>query len=128
MAAEEPHHPDASRIELVQVLAALGHPVRLEIVRALAAGELTCCGEVVPGLPRSSVTHHVRALREAGVIRQRREGRKLFLTLRAEDLDLRFPGLLAMAVNASAPRTPPPAPAENAFDFPGPGPSVGLAP
>ncbi|MET9321180.1 metalloregulator ArsR/SmtB family transcription factor [Streptomyces sp. NPDC003038] len=99
MAAEELHHPDAARIQLVQVLAALGHPVRLDIVRALASGEHTCCGAVVPDLPRSSVTHHFRALREAGVIRQRREGRKLFLTLRREDLDLRFPGLLAMVVD-----------------------------
>ncbi|MEU9148767.1 metalloregulator ArsR/SmtB family transcription factor [Streptomyces sp. NPDC048349] len=113
MAAEELHHPDASRIELVEVLAALGHPVRLEIVRTLAgSGAEVFCGAVATGLPRSTVTHHLRTLREAGVIRQRPEGRKLFLTLRREDLERRFPGLLALAVG----------------DFPGPGPAVGPAP
>jgi DNA-binding transcriptional ArsR family regulator len=111
MAAEELHHPDAARIELVDVLAALGHPARLEIVRALVAsgpGADVFCGEVVPDLPRSSVTHHLRTLREAGVICQRREGRKLFLTLRRDDLDRLFPGLIAMVV-----------------EFPAPGPAVG---
>jgi DNA-binding transcriptional ArsR family regulator len=92
------HHPDADRIELVDVLAALGHPVRLAIVRALASGEETFCGAVLPGVPASSLTHHWRALRESGVIRQRPSGRKLYLTLRREDLDGRFPGLLDLVI------------------------------
>ncbi|MCX4691478.1 helix-turn-helix transcriptional regulator [Streptomyces sp. NBC_01408] len=113
MAAEELHHPDAARIELVEVLAALGHPVRLEIVRTLAgSGAEVFCGAVAEGLPRSTVTHHLRTLREAGVICQRPEGRKLFLTLRRQDLDRRFPGLLALAVG----------------EFPGTEPAVGPAP
>ncbi|WP_328927217.1 helix-turn-helix domain-containing protein [Streptomyces sp. NBC_00190] len=113
MAAEALHHPDAARIALVEVLAALGHPVRLEIVRTLAGSESEVyCGAVAEGLPRSTVTHHLRTLREAGVICQRPEGRKLFLTLRRADLEQRFPGLLALAVG----------------DFPGPEPAVGPAP
>lgn len=113
MAADELHHPDAARIELVDVLAALGHPVRMEIVRTLAGSRTEVfCGAVATGLPRSTVTHHLRTLRQAGVICQRPEGRKLFLTLRREDLERRFPGLLTLAVG----------------DFPGPGPAVGPAP
>ncbi|OKK20932.1 ArsR family transcriptional regulator [Streptomyces sp. CB00455] len=113
MAADDLHHPDAAGIDLVGVLAALGHPVRMEIVRTLArSGAEVYCGAVATGLPRSTVTHHLRTLREAGVIRQRPEGRKLFLTLRREDLERRFPGLLTLAVG----------------DFPGPGPAVGPAP
>ncbi|GAB3837498.1 ArsR/SmtB family transcription factor [Kribbella italica] len=92
------HHPDAERIELVDVLAALGHPVRMEIVRALATGSEVFCGEILPGVPRSSLTHHWRALRESGVIEQRPSGRKLYLTLRREDLDMRFPGLLEVVL------------------------------
>lgn len=100
------HHPDVSEIELVDVLAALGHPVRMDIVRALSSGEERFCGEVLPGVPKSSKTHHWRALRESGVIRQRRDGRKLYLRLRRDDLDARFPGLVDLvlaggAVNAS---------------------------
>ncbi|GAB3445761.1 helix-turn-helix transcriptional regulator [Streptomonospora sediminis] len=93
------HHPDAAEIELVDVLAALGHPVRLEIARALASGEERFCGEFMPDVPKSSMTHHWRALRESGVIRQRRSGRRLYLTLRRDDLDSRFPGLLDIVLN-----------------------------
>ncbi|WP_052849488.1 ArsR/SmtB family transcription factor [Streptomyces avicenniae] len=92
------HHPDTDQLDLVHVLAALGHPVRLAVVRALATGEETYCGELVPDLPRSSLTHHWRALRESGVIRQRPEGRRLYLTLRRADLDARFPGLLDLVL------------------------------
>jgi DNA-binding transcriptional ArsR family regulator len=92
------HHPDVEDLRLVDVLAALGHPVRLEITRALASGEERFCGEVMPDIPKSSMTHHWRALRESGVIRQRRAGRRLYLTLRRDDLESRFPGLLDIAL------------------------------
>ncbi len=88
------HHPNIDDIELVGVLAALGHPLRLEIAQALADGKERFCGEILPDVPKSSMTHHWRSLRENGVIRQRRAGRKLYLTLRRDELDARFPGLL----------------------------------
>ncbi|WP_329380459.1 helix-turn-helix domain-containing protein [Streptomyces sp. NBC_01351] len=97
-AAAELTHPATDRIDLVEVLAALGHPVRLEIVRKLASGEEAFCGEVVPDLPRSSVTHHLKTLRESGVICQRPRGRKLYLALRRDDLDQCFPGLLELVL------------------------------
>ncbi|WP_329080712.1 ArsR/SmtB family transcription factor [Streptosporangium sp. NBC_01469] len=87
-------HPSRDQIQLVEVLAALGHPVRAQIVRALSSGEERFCGAIVPDVPKSTLTNHWRALREAGVICQRPEGRKLFIRLRREDLDARFPGLL----------------------------------
>jgi DNA-binding transcriptional ArsR family regulator len=93
------HHPDVAEIALVDVLAALGHPTRLEAVRKLANGEEKFCGEVVPDVPKSSMTHHWRALRESGIIRQRRSGRKLYLTLRRDDLDARYPGLLDLLLS-----------------------------
>ncbi|WP_330358854.1 helix-turn-helix domain-containing protein [Streptomyces chartreusis] len=96
------HHPDAQKIELVDVLAALGHSVRIRIVRALVSGSEIYCGEILPDLPRSSLTHHWRVLRESGVIRQRPEGRKLYLTLRRDDLDLRFPGLVDIVLASTA--------------------------
>ncbi|WP_424636642.1 ArsR/SmtB family transcription factor [Embleya sp. AB8] len=97
-------HPDTDRIELVDVLAALGHPLRLAIVRALASGEEMFCGAILPEVPRSSLTHHWRALRESGVIRQRPAGRKLYLTLRRDDLEARFPGLLALVLGEAESR------------------------
>ncbi|AKL67491.1 helix-turn-helix domain-containing protein [Streptomyces goshikiensis] len=97
-AATELTHPAADRIELVEVLAALGHPARMDIVRTLASAEAVYCGEVVPDLPRSSVTHHLKTLRESGVIRQEPQGRRTCLALRREDLQARFPGLLELVL------------------------------
>ncbi|MFI6644753.1 ArsR/SmtB family transcription factor [Streptomyces sp. NPDC050504] len=95
----ETPHPDLNYIEIVDVMAALGHPVRLAIVRELAsANEELFCGAIVPDVPKSSLTHHWRALREAGVIRQRPEGRKLYISLRRDELENRFPGLLPLVL------------------------------
>ncbi|NRQ31004.1 helix-turn-helix transcriptional regulator [Nonomuraea sp. NN258] len=93
-------HPSRDQINLLDVLAALGHPVRAQIVRALSSGEERFCGSIVPGVPKSTLTTHWRVLREAGVIYQRPEGRKQFITLRADDLNARFPGLLDLLMTA----------------------------
>lgn len=96
------HHPPRDQLRLEDVLAALGHPLRMTIVRALASGEETFCGAIETGAPKSTLTNHWRVLRESGIIRQRPEGRKLYLTLRRDDLNARFPGLLDL-VFAEAP-------------------------
>ncbi|GAA4627979.1 helix-turn-helix domain-containing protein [Actinoallomurus vinaceus] len=93
-------HPAREQFQLEDVLAALGHPVRMRIVRALASGEETYCGAIDAGAPKSTLTHHWRVLRESGVIRLRHEGRRNYLTLRGEDLEARFPGLLAVVLGA----------------------------
>ena len=91
----EPHHPDRSEIELSAVLHALSDPHRLEIVRRLDQdSEPRACGTFGFDLSKSTMTHHFRTLREAGVIRQEREGTTKLTSLRREDLDARFPGLL----------------------------------
>lgn len=93
-------HPERDQMVIEDVLAALGQPVRLEAVRRLASGEEKFCGEVSQGVPKSTMTHHWRILREAGIIRQRPEGRKLFVSLRRDDLDARFPGLLDVVLGS----------------------------
>ncbi|WP_327090978.1 ArsR family transcriptional regulator [Nonomuraea sp. NBC_01738] len=101
-------HPSRDQIELVDVMAALGHPIRAEIVRVLAASDgdkEQFCGSIVPDVPKSTLTGHWRVLREAGIICQRPEGRKLFIRLRRDDLDARFPGLLDL-VRAEGARAP----------------------
>ncbi len=96
----EPHHPSRAEFELSAVLHALSDPARLEIVRRLAEGDEWSCGRFELGLSKATLSHHFRVLREAGVIRTRAEGRKRLLSLRREDLETRFPGLLG-AVLAS---------------------------
>jgi DNA-binding transcriptional ArsR family regulator len=88
-------HPDADEIELAAVLHALSDPVRLRIVASLAAGDAEqACGSFELPVTKSTCTHHFKVLREAGLVRQRQEGTSRLNSLRREDLDARFPGLL----------------------------------
>jgi DNA-binding transcriptional ArsR family regulator len=90
----EPHHPPASELELATVLHALSDPARLAIVRHLASGHECSCGGFDLGLSKATRSHHYRVLREAGLVKARPVGRRRLLSLRKEDLDARFPGLL----------------------------------
>jgi DNA-binding transcriptional ArsR family regulator len=94
-------HPAAEEISLAAVLHALSDPVRLRIVAGLARGDERTCGSFELPVTKSTCTHHFKVLREAGVIRQRPVGPARLNTLRREELDARFPGLLD-AVLASA--------------------------
>ena len=96
-------HPATQDIELAAVLHALSDPHRLQIVHALADEPAPRrCGSFDLDVTKSTLTHHFRVLREAGVIEQRVEGTARLNSLRREDLDQRFPGLLD-AVLESAP-------------------------
>ncbi|UNO43902.1 helix-turn-helix domain-containing protein [Streptomyces sp. MST-110588] len=89
--------PDAQDIELVKVLHALGDPTRLHLLRIYATGaefDCTLKGLGVEHLHKSTVSHHMRLMREAGLTSTRVAGRKRYVRLRREDLDARFPGLL----------------------------------
>jgi DNA-binding transcriptional ArsR family regulator len=98
------HHPPVEALELEDVLHALSDPQRLRIVAALAdCAQPRRCGGFDLLVTKSTLTHHFRVLREAGVIRQIEEGTSRLNSLRREDLDARFPGLLD-AVLAAAPR------------------------
>jgi DNA-binding transcriptional ArsR family regulator len=94
--------PRLDDIRVEAVLGALSDPVRLFIVRALAAseGESRSCGSFGLSVSKSTASHHFRVLREAGVIRQHDEGRKRMTELRRSDLDARFPGLLDSVIAA----------------------------
>lgn len=97
------HHPDPDEIELAAVLHALSDPQRLEIVRTLAASDEPCpCGSIQLGVAKSTMTHHYRVLREAGVIRQERRGTTKLTELRRGDLDVRFPGLLEAVLSSQS--------------------------
>ncbi len=89
------NHPEPEQITLENVLLALGNPLRLEILRLLADGSELSCNALRPEeIAKSTMTHHWRVLRDSGVIWQRPQGRENIISLRREDLDTRFPGLL----------------------------------
>ncbi|WP_435945543.1 ArsR/SmtB family transcription factor [Dryocola sp. BD586] len=89
------NHPEREQIRLENVLFALGNPLRLDIVRTLAERGEQACGTLRKDVAKSTMTHHWRVLRDSGVIWQRPQGRENLISLRQEDLDARFPGLLA---------------------------------
>ncbi|MGA9373351.1 MAG: helix-turn-helix domain-containing protein [Solirubrobacterales bacterium] len=97
------HHPERSELELPAVLHALSDPHRLEIVRRLDEdSEPRACGTFGFDISKSTMTHHFRTLREAGVIRQERQGTTKMTELRREDLDARFPGLLDAVLSSKS--------------------------
>jgi DNA-binding transcriptional ArsR family regulator len=95
-------HPARDELDLAAVLHALSDPVRLEIVAGLAAGDERACGSFDVRVTKSTCTHHFRVLREAGLIRQRQQGTMRLNSLRRDDLEARFPGLLGTILKAAA--------------------------
>jgi DNA-binding transcriptional ArsR family regulator len=90
-------HPELAEVRLPAVLFALSDTARLELVRKLATeGPLTMaqCQATGRDVPKSTFSHHMKTLREAGLIRSEPDGRKRTITLRRREVDERFPGLL----------------------------------
>lgn len=88
-------HPAPGDFVLERVLYALSDPVRLEIVRRLAEVPEASCGELDGGRPKSSMSHHFRVLRDAGLVCTYAVGTTRMNSLCAEEMESRFPGLLA---------------------------------
>ena len=70
------------------MLFALADPVRLAIVRKLAAGgyPINCSAVAAVGLPKSTQSHHYQVLREAGPTGSERRGTEVFNTLRCGEM------------------------------------------
>ena len=95
--------PAVEAIGLTDVLHALSDPLRLDIVTELAASEAErACGTFDPPIAKSTLSHHFKVLRDAGVTRTRVVGTQRLIALRRDDLEARFPGLLG-SVLASLP-------------------------
>lgn len=87
-------HPTIQDFVLERLLYALSDPVRMDIVRHLARVDEASCGELDGGRPKSSMSHHFRVLRDAGLVHTRNIGTTHMNSLRKDELSERFPGLL----------------------------------
>jgi DNA-binding transcriptional ArsR family regulator len=95
-------HPRLDQVELTDVMYALSDPARVEIVRRLAgASSPLTCSALDLDRPKSSMSHHFKILREAGVILTEVAGKEHFNRLRAAELEKRFPGLLRAVLRAA---------------------------
>ncbi len=96
--AERIHHPSTESLELATIMRTLGDPLRLEMVRVLGDGGEWLCGPLSErlGLPSSTGSYHMKLLREAGLTRSRAAGTQRLISLRRDDLESRFPGLVEL--------------------------------
>lgn len=95
------HHPATEELSLPEVMAALSDPLRIGLVRLLADGAERGWGELRAPVAKSTLSHHLRVLRDAGVTRTRQEGTRCFVVLRRRDLEERFPGLVEALLGAA---------------------------
>ncbi|MES2985233.1 MAG: metalloregulator ArsR/SmtB family transcription factor [Pseudomonadota bacterium] len=88
-------HPDMEQVDLMDIMYALSDPTRLEIVRCLAKKRRPMnCGELVLNRPKSSMSHHFKILRAAGLVRTVVEGTEHMNSLRRAEVEEKFPNVL----------------------------------
>ncbi len=95
--------------DLVTVLQALSDPVRLEIVRQLAGCEESAglpCGKIELEVTKSTASHHLKTLRNAGITAEREEGTRKFVWLRKAEVEALYPGLLDAVLHAAKAEAP----------------------
>lgn len=97
-------HPAKEDITLGGVLGALSDPMRLRILRKLLErrdGQLSCSGAApCPEMAKSTLSHHFRVLRDAGLIRTTKQGVENLNGVRWDEVNERFPGLLKAILKA----------------------------
>ena len=93
-------HPAKEDITLPGVLGALADPMRLRILKKLLNKRNGClsCTDAAPSveMAKSTLSHHFRILRDAGLIRTTKQGVENLNSVRWDDLNERFPGLLTV--------------------------------
>jgi ArsR family transcriptional regulator len=88
-------------VDLTVALRALAQPVRLSIIAALAGGELCVCElERVLGLTQPAISQHLKVLREAGLVTERRTGQWALQALAVTRLEQLASAVLAIAHGA----------------------------
>ncbi|HTV86332.1 MAG TPA: helix-turn-helix domain-containing protein [Dyella sp.] len=97
-------HPSIEDITVEGILHALSDPVRAAIYAELAVSSGATCSNFLKvsdrDIPKSTLSQHFRALREAGLIRSERQGVEMRNSTRCAEIEQRFPGLLPAIMKA----------------------------
>jgi DNA-binding transcriptional ArsR family regulator len=98
-------HPSIEDVTVEAILHALSDPVRVAIFIQIAGSDCSrTCSNFLniteKAIPKSTLSQHFKALREAGLIRGERRGTEMHNTTRCLEIEKRFPGLIAAIVNA----------------------------
>ncbi len=95
------NHPPADRFELTRLLHALSDPTRLKLVRLLAEGDQLPCAALCLGRPKSSMSHHFKTMIDAGLLRVEVAGNMHLNSLRLDEIEGRFPGLMTVILSVA---------------------------
>jgi DNA-binding transcriptional ArsR family regulator len=98
-------HPSIEDVTVENILHALSDPVRVAIFsQIVGSGCPQNCSDFLnigeKSIPKSTLSQHFKALREAGLIRGERKGVEMRNTSRCAEIDQRFPGLIKAIVKA----------------------------
>ena len=98
-------HPSVEDVTVEGILHALSDPVRVAIFSDIVGSDCSQnCSNFLniseKAIPKSTLSQHFKALREAGLIRGERIGVEMQNTSRCAEIEKRFPGLIAAIVNA----------------------------
>jgi DNA-binding transcriptional ArsR family regulator len=97
-------HPAIEEVPIEAILHALSDPVRVAIYADIVKGCKENCSTFLTvedrDIPKSTLSHHFKILREAGLIRSERKGVEMFNTSRCEEVDRHYPGLIGVIVKA----------------------------
>src|ERR1700732_3585694 len=98
-------HPSVDDVAVEGILHALSDPVRVSIYADIVGSECSQnCSSFLKvsekTIPKSTLSQHFKALREAGLIRSERRGVEMHNTSRCAEIEKRFPGLIRAIVNA----------------------------
>ena len=100
-------HPPLEDVSITEVFAALGDPTRLAIVQTLLLEpDGRACGTFPVSVAASTLSHHFKVLRTAGLIHQEDRGTKRWTTLRSEQLEQRFPAVLSALRDSISTKNP----------------------
>lgn len=94
-------HPAPEAFKLADILHALADPFRLSVVRKLVQHQPQACAPLQDGRPKSSISHHFAVLRKSGLLRTEVVGVTHMNSLCLQDMEARFPGLLAAILAAA---------------------------
>ncbi|MEV3859953.1 helix-turn-helix domain-containing protein [Streptomyces sp. NPDC050095] len=87
-------HPAREDISLDKVLHALSDPIRRDIARTMHVEGPRVCGQLSYPIAKSTLSHHLKVLRESGLMQTEIRGTSRIISLRRDDIDARFPMLL----------------------------------
>jgi DNA-binding transcriptional ArsR family regulator len=98
-------HPSVEDVTVEAILHALSDPVRVAIYADIVGQQCSQnCSNFLKvsdkAIPKSTLSQHFKALREAGLIRGERRGVEMHNTSRCAEIDKRFPGLIRAIVTA----------------------------